>query len=61
MLDFRTVKIGDRVKFTADDFDGRVEREGIVVKTDNDHAIVCADGMNLWLDDGTAYQFVVEF
>ena len=57
MLDFRTVKIGDRVKFTVDDFDGRIEREGIVVKAEDDHAIVYADGMDLWFDDTTAYQF----
>ena len=57
MLDFRTVKIGDRVKFTTDEFEVRIEREGIVVKTEDDYAIVRADGMDLWLDDATAYQF----
>ena len=57
MLDFRTVKIGDRVKFTSDEFEVHIEREGIVGKTEDDHAIVYAGGMGLWLDDTTAYQF----
>lgn len=57
MLDFRTVKIGDKVKFESHDFDGAVTRYGVVTEVEDDHAIVRADGMNLWLDDYTAGQF----
>ena len=50
---WRTWETGDRVAWCWSDFDGAGSRVGIVTEIHEDHAIVCADGMNLWVDDDT--------
>ena len=57
MLDFRTVKIGDKVKFESYDSGVTTTRYGVVTEVKNNHAIVRADGINLWLNDYTTGMF----
>ena len=54
---WRKWKVGDRVKDTVNDFDGRGSWNGTLTEMHEDHAIVEADGMHLWLDDDTADMF----
>lgn len=39
------------------EFDGSGSREGIITEVHEDHAIMEADGMHLWIDDDTAEMF----
>lgn len=58
-LDFKTIKIGDRIKFTTYEFDIYTKREGVVIKIEDDHAIIYADGVAFWFNSDTPYQFKI--
>lgn len=52
--------IGEHGKKTTwhwNEFDGSGSREGIITEVHEDHAIMEADGMHLWIDDDTAEMF----
>lgn len=50
---WRKWNIGDRVQYIVNEFDGCRSWNGILTEMHEDHAIVEADGMKLWLDDDT--------
>ena len=56
---WRSWELGDKVFWDVTEFSdgGRVFYEGRVTQIDEDHLIVEADGMHLWVDDDTADQF----
>lgn len=54
---WKTWKEGQAVKYIVNDFDGHYETTGYVTEIDHEHAIVRADGMNLWVDDFNADMF----
>ena len=58
---WRKWKVGDRVLYIVNDFDGHGTFEGIVTEMHESHAIVEADVFNiherLWLDDNTQDMF----
>ena len=52
-MNWRKLKLGDPILFYGQDFSGKFSFNGYVEKIFEDHVIVKADGMNLWLDDDT--------
>lgn len=54
---WRKWKVGDSVLYTYNEFDGHGSCMGTVTEIHPDHAIVKANGMNLWCDDDTAHHF----
>ena len=57
MTDWRTWKKGRKTTYAWDEFDGAGSLEGTVTEVHEDHLIVEADGMSLWLDDDNAEMF----
>lgn len=57
MADWRTWKKGRKTTWHWNEFDGSGSREGIITEVHEDHAIMEADGMHLWIDDDTAEMF----
>ncbi len=57
MADWKTWKKGRKTTWKWDDFDGSGSCEGIITEVAEDHAIMEADGMHLWIDDSTAEMF----
>lgn len=51
MGNWREWKIGDKIKYSWNEFDGSGSTIGIVTEVDKDHIIVRADDMNLWCED----------
>lgn len=63
--DWRKWKIGDRVIYTVNDFDGTYTEHGtitnVMLHEDEPHLIVLLDsGITVWVDDGFAYMFKKE-
>lgn len=54
---WRNWNIGDKIKYSWDDFDGKGVLIGTLIKKAAEHAIVEADGTKLWLDDFTQDMF----
>ena len=54
---WRLWKIGDTIRYSWNDFDGHGSLLGILAEMHEDHAIVRADGMSLWVCDETADMF----
>lgn len=54
---WRKWKVGDRVLYIVNDFDGHGIFEGILIEKYESHAIVEVDGMRLWLSDETQELF----
>ena len=57
MSNWRSWNIGDTIRYSWNDFDGHGSLLGTLAEMHEDHAIVKADGMNLWLSDETADMF----
>ena len=57
MADWKTWKKRRKTTWRWDDFDGSGSCEGIITEVAEDHAIMEADGMHLWIDDSTAEMF----
>lgn len=57
MINWKTLKVGETIKFVVDEFDGKLETICVVTEVNDDYAIAEGDGMNLWIDEDTAYQF----
>lgn len=55
--DWRNWKIGRPTIFETHEFDGDSLTQGIITEIHYDHAILKADGMNLWIDDDSQYMF----
>lgn len=55
--DWRNWKVGRKTVWETHEFDGDSRHEGILTEKHEDHAIVEADGMQLWLDDDFLYMF----
>lgn len=55
--DWHKWKIGRFTKYEYHEFDGSGILYGIITKKAEDHAIMEADGMALWIDDDTAGMF----
>jgi hypothetical protein len=52
-------EIGQKLIWVVDEFDGSFQREAVLVKVEEDHAIAECDGMSLWIDEDTEEQFKV--
>lgn len=57
MKDWRNLKVGDKATWTTKEFDGKAKATGTITEVSEDHAILTAEGMNLWIDDDTAEDF----
>lgn len=57
MTNWNEWNIGDNVKWETNEFDGRTKTIAEITEKHDDHLIAEADGMKLWIDDDTAYQF----
>lgn len=57
MDNWRTWKVGQKVIHTVNEFDGYMQMQGVVTEVHSDHAIVRANGMNLWVEDFNADMF----
>lgn len=55
--DWRNWKAGRKTVFQTDEFDGCSRIEGVITEVCEDHLICEADGLHLWIDDDTVYQF----
>lgn len=55
--DWRNWQVGRKTVWETHEFDGDSICEGVLTEKHEDHAIVEADGMRLWLDDDFAYMF----
>lgn len=52
--DWRNWTVGEKIKFIADEFDGRTEEECVVVSIEDDHAIISPindSSVRYWIDD----------
>ena len=56
-MGWRSWNIGRKTIYSGTEFDGTFYYEGIVTEKHEDHLIVEADGMHLWVDDSTAEFF----
>ena len=54
---WRNWEIGRPTIFETHEFDGDNLVSGIISEIHPDHAILNADGMNLWIDDDSQYMF----
>lgn len=61
MTDWRTWKKGRKTTWHWNEFDGSGSREGIITEVNEDHAIMEADGMHLWIDDDTAVTVIYSY
>lgn len=58
-VDWKRWKLGDKVEYIWNDFDGSGSIEGIITKVEKDHLIMTAsNNMNLWVDDNASGVFV---
>lgn len=57
MADWRDWKVGRKTIYSGTEFDGSFRYVGRVTEKHDDHLIVEADGMHLWVDDDTAELF----
>ena len=57
MADWRTWKKGERQHGTGMNSMEAEAGKGIITEVNEDHAIMEADGMHLWIDDDTAEMF----
>ena len=57
MKDWKCLKLRDPILFYGKEFDGSFREEGYVERIFDDHIIVKANGMSLWLDDDTESLF----
>lgn len=58
MLEWRTVKVGDRVTHEYNDFDGHGVLNCYISSVHDDHAIAMdADAIRYWIDDDTQDMF----
>ena len=57
MQNWREWKIGDKVKYSWNEFAGKGSLIGLLTIQEEDHAIVEAEDMHLWLDDDTKDMF----
>ena len=51
MENWRNWNIGDKIRWSWEEFDGKGSTVGVLTSKEEDHAIVEADGMDLWVDD----------
>lgn len=52
MINWRTIKVGDKLEMRADDFGTVTTVSGTVTEVHADHAVMKADdGYTLWIDD----------
>ena len=57
MVDYRTLTVGEKLTYVANDFDGTSTLNVTVTAVEDDHAIAEIDGVSMWIDDDTAYKF----
>lgn len=57
--DVKKIEVNTEVLFRGQDFDGSFLFKGVVSEVYEDHAIVLAEDMTLWLDKDTCNQFFV--
>lgn len=57
MTNWRSLKVGDKLTYTASEFGITASYEVKVRYIYEDHAIAIGNGMDLWIDDDTAYMF----
>ena len=57
MNNWRVWQVGDKIKYSWDEFDGKGSLIGTLTEAAADHAIVRAEGMNLWVEDFNADMF----
>lgn len=50
-------KVGDRIEYSWNEFDGTGKLRGKIIEVAEDYAIAECDGMKLWIDEDTEYQF----
>lgn len=60
MIDWKKLNVGDKVKYSWNEFDGQGNMNCVVTTIESDHAIVSADDMTLWLDDDNANMFTID-
>ena len=56
-LNWRNWKIGRKAVYEIHEFDGKSYAEGVITEVHEDHLICEAEGMELWIDDDTAFMF----
>ena len=58
MVDYRKLKVGDRLHLHTEEFDGVYDTDGVVTEVKTDHAIMAEpDGTHNWIDANTAFEF----
>lgn len=57
MSKWREWKLGDKIKYSWNEFDGSGSTVGTVTEIEADHIIVRADDMNLWCEDFNSDMF----
>lgn len=50
-------KVGEKLMWVVNDFDGHSENICVVFEVHNDYAIAKCDGMSLWIDKDTEKDF----
>lgn len=54
----KTYTLGQKVTFTADEFDGKTTMNATITEVHDDYAIAKTDdGVTLWIDEDTESQF----
>ena len=58
MVDYRKLRVGDRLHLHTEEFDGVYDTDGVVTMVAADHALMTEpDGTRNWIDDDTAFEF----
>jgi len=56
-MKWRTLKVGQEITYTVNDFDGHGEFKAVVIDVSNERAIAECNGMKLWIEDFNADMF----
>lgn len=51
MQNWKEWKIGDQIKWSWNEFDGKGSMIGTLTEVYDDHAIMVAEGLDIWIDD----------
>lgn len=57
MKSWRDLKLGDKVIYHFEEFDGSYKAEGVVIEVYKDHAIVSIPDITVWYDDDSEDMF----
>ena len=60
MVNYKKLKVGDKLVYRFNDFDGHGSFDAVVTEAHKDYALAMCDGMRMRIDNWTADMFVMK-